>query len=179
MLHRGVSVGRVNDVSYDADSDESIVTFTLNDDFAPLHEDAKLQIGERSLLGDAYLNILEKGSPDAVELERGDELSQVCPTDPAELELDPECNIVPPVNFDEALDFLDQEGQARLRSLIDTVAEGASREGNDLRLNDTTGGLVTTITELQTLTESLRGQEDEIAQLVSDSSIVLQRARQP
>ena len=173
VLHRGVSVGRVNDVSYDADTDESIVRFTLNDDFAPLHEDAKIQIGERSLLGDAYLNVLDKGSPESAELEREDELSKVCPTDPAELAQDPDCNIVPPVNFDEALDFLDEEGRARVRSLIDTVAEGASREGNDLRLNDTTGGLVATITELRTLTDSLRDQEDEIAQLITDSSIVL------
>jgi phospholipid/cholesterol/gamma-HCH transport system substrate-binding protein len=174
VLHRGVSVGRVNTVSYDSETDESIVTFTLNDDFAPIHEDAKLQIGERSLLGDPYMNILEKGSSESPELEPGDELSQVCPTDPEELARDPQCNIVPPVNFDEALDFLDEEGRARVRSLIDTVAAGASREGNDLRLNDTTGGLVQTITELRTLTDSLRGQEDEIARLVSDSSTVLQ-----
>jgi phospholipid/cholesterol/gamma-HCH transport system substrate-binding protein len=173
VLHRGVSVGRVNEVQYDAETDESIVTFTLNDDFAPLHEDAKIQIGERSLLGDAYLNVLEKGTTAEPELEPGDELSTVCPTDVAALAKDPECNIVPPVNFDEALDFLDDEGRARVRSLIDTVAEGASREGNDLRLNDTTGGLVSTITELEELTASLEGQEDEIAQLVSDSSTVL------
>ena len=120
------------------------------------------------------MNILEKGSSESPELEAGDELSDVCPTDPAELARDPQCNIVPPVNFDEALDFLDEEGRERVRSLIDTVAAGASREGNNLRLNDTTGGLVKTITELRILTDSLRGQEDEIARLVSDSSTVLQ-----
>src|SRR5688572_10240554 len=174
VLHRGVSVGRVNRIRYEAETDESIVTFTLNDDFAPIHEDAKLQIGERSLLGDPYLNVLDKGGPESPELEREDELSKVCPTDPEELAKGPQCNIVPPVNFDEALDFLDEEGRARVRSLIDTVAEGASPEGNNLRLNDTTGGLVETITELRTLTDSLRGQEDEIARLVSDSSTVLQ-----
>jgi phospholipid/cholesterol/gamma-HCH transport system substrate-binding protein len=173
VLHRGVSVGRVNKVSYDAETDESIVRFTLNDDFAPIHQDAKLQIGERSLLGDPYLNVLDKGSPESPELEREDELSDLCPTDPAELARDPHCNIVPPVNFDEALDFLDEKGRARVRSLIDTVAAGTSREGNNLRLNDTTGGLVETVTELRTLTDSLRGQEDEIARLVSDSSTVL------
>ena len=173
VLHRGVSVGRVNDVRYDAETDESIVTFTLDDDFAPLHRDAKVQIGERSLLGDAYLNVLEKGTDAAPELASGDELSTVCPTDPAELANDPDCNIVPPVNFDEALDFLDEEGRARVRSLIDTVADGASPEGNDLRLNDTTGGLTSTITELRQLTDALEGQEDEITQLVSDSATVL------
>jgi phospholipid/cholesterol/gamma-HCH transport system substrate-binding protein len=173
VLHKGVSIGRVNDVSYDAATDESVVKFTLNDEFAPIHEDAKLQIGERSLLGDAYLNLLDPGSEGARELEPGDELSEVCPTDAKALAKEPECNIVPPVNFDEALDFLDEDGRARLRSLIDTVAEGASRDGNDLRLNDTTGGLIKTITELRTLTDSLKGQEDEIARLVSDSRTVL------
>jgi phospholipid/cholesterol/gamma-HCH transport system substrate-binding protein len=173
VLHRGVSVGRVNKVKYDAETDESIVTFTLNDEFAPLHEDAKIQIGERSLLGDAYLNVLEKGTDAEPALERGDELSKVCPTAREALAEDPDCNIVPPVNFDEALDFLDEDGRARVRSLIDTVAEGASREGNDLRLNDTTGGVVSTITELRALTDSLEGQEDEISRLVSDSATVL------
>ncbi len=174
VLHKGVSVGRVNTVAYDADTDESIVTFTLDDEFAPLNEDAKLQIGERSLLGDPYLNIIEKGSPEATELRAGDELSEVCPTDPVALSTEPDCNIVPPVNFDEALAFLDEEGRARVRSLIDTVAEGAAPEGNQTRLNDTVGGVATTISELRQLTEALRGQEDEIATLVSDSSTVLQ-----
>lgn len=173
VLHRGVSVGRVNDVSYDAESDESVVEFTLDDDFAPIHEDAKLQIGERSLLGDAYLNVLDKGSEGSRQLAAGDELSTVCPTALEELAKAPPCNIVPPVNFDEALDFLDEEGRARVRSLIDTVATGASPEGNDLRLNDTASGLIRTVTELRTLTDSLRGQEDEIAKLVSDSATVL------
>lgn len=173
VLHKGVSVGRVNAVDYDAEADESVVTFTLDDDFAPIHEDAKLQIGERSLLGDAYLNLIEQGTDTSPELEPGDELRGVCPTDPTKVATRPNCNIVPPVNFDEALDFLDDDGRARLRSLIDTVAAGASQEGNDLRINDTVGGLNRTVTELRALTDALKGQEPQIADLVTDASTVV------
>src|SRR5688500_10837537 len=134
VLHRGVSVGRVNRLRYEAETDESIVTFTLNDDFAPIHEDAKLQIGERSLLGARGRNGRGTGSPDSPELERGDGLSKGCATEPEELAKGPQCNIVPPVSFDEALGFLDEEGRARVRAAIETVAEGASPEGNNLRL---------------------------------------------
>lgn len=157
VLYKGVSVGRVNSVDYDSEEQESVVTFTLTDEIGPIYADAKMQIGERSLLGDAYLNLLDTGTPKAGELEAGDELTETLPS----------------VDFDEALDFLDEEGRTRVRSLIDTFAEGLSREGNGERLNSTTGGLARTLDELYVLTDTLAGQERELGKLVSDSSVVL------
>jgi phospholipid/cholesterol/gamma-HCH transport system substrate-binding protein len=157
VLHKGVSVGRVNSVDYDDETDEAVVTFTLDGDFGPIYRDAKLRIGERSLLGDAYLNLLQRGTPAAGELEPGDEVTGALSS----------------VNFDEALDFLDVEGRERVRSLIDTVAEGVAPEGNGYRLNGTVGGLARTITELRQLTDALRGQEQQIGGLVADSATVL------
>jgi len=157
VLHKGVSVGRVNSVTYEERSQEAVVTFTLTDEIGTIYRDAKLQIGERSLLGDPYLNLLDPGTPEAGALQPGDEV-------PGALDS---------VDFDEALDFLDREGRGRVRSLIDTVAGGVGREGNDYRLNGTVGGMTRTIRELRTLTDSLRGQEQQIGDLVTDSATVL------
>ncbi len=157
VLYKGVSVGRVNKVAYDSEAQQAVVTFTLTDEIGTVYEDAELRIGERSLLGDAYLNLLSPGTPDAGELQAGDELT----------------NTAPGVRFDEALDFLDEEGRDRVRSLIDTVGRGASAKGNGYRLNGTIGGFSRTADQLYLLTESLKGQEQEIAGLVSDSATVL------
>ena len=158
VLYKGVSVGRVNAVDYDAESQESVVHFTIDDsDLGPIYANATLQIGERSLLGDAYLNLLDTGTPSAGELKAGDEVPHTLNS----------------VDFDEALDFLDEKGRDHVRSLIDTVAEGAAPKGNGERLNETIGGFSRTLDQLYLLTDSLSGQEDQLGKLVSDSAVVL------
>lgn len=156
VLYKGISIGRVNDVSWDAERQVSVVTFTLSDEFE-IHEDAVLQIGERSLLGDPYLNLLNRGSDASPELEAGDEVAQTKPS----------------VDFDEALDFLDDEGRAHVKSLIGTVGRGLGPEGNGAALNGTIGGTARTVSELTALTRTLDDQEEELARLVSDASTVL------
>src|SRR5688572_15189870 len=156
VLYKGISVGRVTKVSWEPEDQLSVVAFTLEDDFA-IHEDAVLQIGERSLLGDPYLNLLSRGSESSPELESGDEVAQTRSS----------------VDFDEALAFLDDEGRKHVRSLIDTVGRGLGPDGNGAALNGTVGGLSRTISELNELTLALEGQEDELAALVSDASTVL------
>lgn len=156
VLFKGISIGRVNKVSWNPETRLSVVTFTLEDDFE-IHEDAVLQIGERSLIGDPYLNLLTRGSSAAPELESGDEVEQTKAS----------------VDFDEALAFLDDEGREHVRSLIDTVGRGLGPEGNGAALNGTVGGVSRTVSELNELTLALEGQEEELATLVSDASIVL------
>jgi virulence factor Mce-like protein len=156
VLYKGISIGRVNEVSWDAERKEAVVTFTLDDEFE-IHADATMRIGERSLLGDPYLNLLNRGSEDEPELEAGDELT----------------NTRPSVNFDEALAFLDEDGRRHVKSLIGTVGDGASGPGNGERLNGTIGGVNRTLIELESLTRKLRGQEERIAGLVSGASTVL------
>src|SRR5688500_6213629 len=156
VLYKGISIGRVTKVSWDEETRLAVESFTLDDDFES-YEDAVLQIGERSLIGDPYLNLLTRGSDAAPELESGDEVEQTRAS----------------VDFDEALAFLDDEGRQRVRSLIDTVGRGLGPEGNGAALNGTVGGVSRTISELNELTLALEGQEDELAALVSDASTVL------
>lgn len=156
VLYKGISIGRVTKVSWDPETQVSVVTFTLSDDFE-IHEDAVLQIGERSLIGDPYLNLLARGSDAAPELESGDYIAQTKPS----------------VDFDEALAFLDEEGRKSVKSLIGTFGRGLGPEGNGAALNGTVGGISRTISELNELTLTLEGQEEQLAALVSDASTVL------
>lgn len=159
VLHKGVSVGRVNSVDYDEETQGGIVTFTIDRNaLGPVYADARLQIGERSLLGDAYLNLLDPGTPEAGELEAGGEVE----------------GTIDSVNFDEALDFLDAGGRERVRSIVGEVGRGLAPRGNGEGLNHTVGGLSRTVSELELLTQALRGQEEDIAGLVSDSAIVVE-----
>lgn len=155
VLTNGVSVGKVTDVSYNADDVTGTVTFTVDDDFAPVYADATARIGERTILGDPYLD-LDRGHPEAGELESGAAVESL-----------------PSVDFDEAFDFLDEDGRAHLQSLLDTLGEPGATEGNGERLNGTVGGLARTVEELNTLTSTLQGQEQQIAGLVSDGAVVL------
>ncbi|MEA2348538.1 MAG: phospholipid/cholesterol/gamma-HCH transport system substrate-binding protein [Thermoleophilaceae bacterium] len=156
VLYKGIPVGHVNRVTWDPEHNVSVVTFTLEDGFE-IHQDAVLQIGERSLLGDPYLNLATRGSDALPRLASGDVVEHTEAS----------------VNFDEALDFLDERGRRAVKSLISNVAEGVAPEGNGERLNGTVGGLSRTLGELNNLTNSLKGQEGHIAGLVQSASTVL------
>lgn len=156
VLYKGIEVGTITGVEWDAPRRESIVTFSLADNFR-LRRDAVIRIGARSLLGDPYLAVDSRGSEDRPELKSGDEVAQTETT----------------VDFDEALSFLDEEGRRHVKSLIRTVADGTARPGNGERLNATLTGVSRTVSELRTLTGTLRGQEQQIADLVASAGTVL------
>jgi phospholipid/cholesterol/gamma-HCH transport system substrate-binding protein len=155
VLVKGVQVGKVTSVDFDQPTATATVTFTVDDEYKPIHRDAKATIGERTLLGDPYIN-LDPGTAAAGELAAGQEIPGL-----------------PSVDFDEALDFLDADGRAHVRSLIGTLRDATRTPGGGARLNATVSELSRTVGELRSLTDALEGQEDEIAGLVRDGSIVL------
>ncbi|HYF28495.1 MAG TPA: MlaD family protein [Baekduia sp.] len=157
VLFKGYEVGRVQQVQWLRDRRLARVTFALKDDFE-LHEDAVLRIGERSLLGDPYLDVVTRGSRDRRVLGDGDEVADTRTS----------------VNFDEALDFLDARGREDVRSILATVARGVAPAGNGERLNGTVGGVARTVREAHALTSAVRGQEEQIARLVRSAADVLQ-----
>ena len=69
VLFKGLEVGRVNRIDWNATQRAAKVTFTLRDDFE-LHEDAVVRIGERSLVGDPYLDVVTRGSRAPAEARR-------------------------------------------------------------------------------------------------------------
>lgn len=155
VLAHGVSVGKVTQVSYDRERNAGTVRFEVDAEFAPVYRDATARIGERTILGDAFLD-LDLGTPAAGEAPSGASV-----------------RALPSVDFDEALSFLDETGRGHLRSLVRTLAQGAAREGNGRRLNGTIGGLSRTLIQLQRMTGALAGQEDQLASIVGNGATVL------
>jgi virulence factor Mce-like protein len=155
VLVRGVEVGKVTDVHYNYPSSTATVTFTVNDEVGPVRADASVTIGERTLLGDSFID-LDPGTMGEPSLDSGSRL-----------------RAMPSVDFDEALDFLDAKGRAHARSFIDTLDRATASTESGAELNQTIGELDRTIGELRDLTDALHGQEPEIAGLVSNAGVVL------
>jgi phospholipid/cholesterol/gamma-HCH transport system substrate-binding protein len=155
VLSHGVEVGKVTDVHYDKDTNTGKVTFTVDGEYAPVYKDATARIGERTIIGDPFLD-LDRGHAAAGEI-------------PSESDIE----ALPSVDFDEALSFLDETGRQHLRSILHTVAQGAATEGNGERLNGTVGGLSRTVIQLQRVTSALSGQEDQISSIAQNGATVL------
>ena len=155
VLVRGVQVGKVTAVTYDHESSKATVTFTVDDQVGDVHADAAVRIGERTLLGDPYLD-LDPGSEGKPALESGAGV-----------------RAMPSVDFDESFDFLDRDGRRHVDSIITTLDEATDSEQSGTRLNGTVGELERTVSELRDLTDALQGQEDQIAGFVADTSTVL------
>jgi phospholipid/cholesterol/gamma-HCH transport system substrate-binding protein len=155
VLVRGVQVGKVTDVSFDRETSKATVTFTVDEQLGSVYADATVTIGERTLLGDPYIN-LDPGSERSGELESGEAV-----------------RALPSVDFDEAFDFLDRTGRRHVSSTLDTLKRATASESSGTELNVTVGELARTVGELRDLTDALRGQEEEIAGFVSAASTVV------
>ncbi len=155
VLEKGIEVGKVKDVEFNKDDSTATVTFSIDEEYAPLNADATVAIGERTILGDSYLR-LDRGTDGAGELAAGGEVRSI-----------------PSVDFDEALDFFDEDGRDDVRSILNEINHSTRSPDGGARLSATTGELSRTVSELRDVTRTLRGQDDELAGLVRDSSLVL------
>ncbi len=155
VLVHGYDVGKVTDVSYDRSSGEATVTFTVDTDTVPIYRNATAFIGERTILGDSYVN-LDPGSASAGAAPSGFEVKGM-----------------PSVNFDQALSFLDAKGRAHVRSILHSLAQANRGNQGGEELNATLAELSRTVAQLRDLTAALHGQEANLAGLVRDSSVVL------
>jgi phospholipid/cholesterol/gamma-HCH transport system substrate-binding protein len=155
VLLRGLAVGKVKGVEFNKDESTATVEFSVDDEYAPVYEDATVAVGERTVLGDPYLKLIP-GTEAAGEVSDGGEI-----------------RAVDSVDFDEALDFLDEEGRAHVKSTLGELSKATRSDTGAQELNETVGGLTRTVAQLRLLTDALVGQEDDLAGLVSDSATVL------
>lgn len=154
LLH-GLEVGKVKGVDFNRDGATATVRFSINDDVAPVHRNASVWIGERTILGDPYL-ALEPGKKAAGDLKDG---SKVRARDS--------------VDFDEAFDFLDAKGRRHVKSILSELDDATRAPDGAERLNVTVGGLTRTLRQLRAFTGNLRGQERDLAGLTRDGATVL------
>jgi phospholipid/cholesterol/gamma-HCH transport system substrate-binding protein len=154
---RGVKVGQIERIVLHADSAD--VTFSIARRYAPIHRDATVQVGEKTLLGEAYL-ALDPGHTQTGNLVSGAHLGPRSVL-PASLEID------------QALNALAPDARAHLKSMLETIAGGVRARSAPAQIGDTLTGLSQTTSELRRLTDVLQGQESDIASGVQDALVVL------
>lgn len=151
---RGVRVGTVQRI--EVKGDVADVTLNINRKYSPLYRDATARLGQRTAIGDAYVDVTF-GHSGAGRLASGGQITRVRPT----------------VEFDEAFKTFDPVTRGHAAALTRTAGDGAADPRTSGRWNATVANLSTAVHELNGLTRSLRGQRSTLAALVSNSRAAL------
>jgi phospholipid/cholesterol/gamma-HCH transport system substrate-binding protein len=157
VLDLGVKVGQVERISLR--DGKAAVTFSLEPRYAPIHSDATIRVGEKTLLGEAFID-LTPGRPRTPILRSGATLppSQVLPAS---------------VEIDQALNALDPATIAHVKSTLHTFATGAGSPAASDQVSQTLAYLPRLTDQLRLLFANLHGQEGDIANAVSAARVVL------
>ncbi|HET9074207.1 MAG TPA: MlaD family protein, partial [Solirubrobacteraceae bacterium] len=150
----GVNVGKV--VSVSSEGTKSLVTMDLGSRFAPIPTDTRAVLREKTLLGEAYVD-LSTGAGSGPKLVDGGTIpnSQVASTQQLDQVLN---SFTPPVQRDF---------QAFL------AGTGSALAGRGQDLNDAMGNLDGTATELDALAGVLNAQGASLSSVIRDSGSVL------
>jgi phospholipid/cholesterol/gamma-HCH transport system substrate-binding protein len=144
---RGVKVGEVQSINLNRAS--ANVTFAVDSRYAPIYRDATVQIGEKTLLGEAFV-VLDPGHRAAGALRRGAHL--------------PASGVLPAtVEIDQALNALSPPARENMISTLETAASGAASSQAPDEVSGTLAQLAATTSQLRQLTTLLHGQEGDIA----------------
>jgi phospholipid/cholesterol/gamma-HCH transport system substrate-binding protein len=156
VLDRGVKVGEVESV--EVQGDQARVKLGIDGDYAPLPSDTTVRIAQKTLFGESYVDLGLGHAPSM--LADGTQLasSQVLPA---------------AVDIDQALSALDAPARRDLQGVLQTLGRGASIPDASGNVSATIGGLARTTSELRRLTQTLDGQESDIAAVVQDGGTVV------
>ncbi|WP_131766512.1 MlaD family protein, partial [Candidatus Protofrankia californiensis] len=149
----GVHVGQVRTVTRQADGMR--VEFALNEKVAPLHQGVTVRLGERSLVGESYLDITDG---------HGNELSSGA-TIPGD-------GVKPSVQLRDVLASLDTDTREELGSLLRSLGEGT--EGTQQDVSAALAGLGNLGREGHTALDAIAAQSDDLKALAQQTSTVLQ-----
>ena len=121
----GVNVGKVRKKELDKGGNATRITMTIDPQYAPIAEDAKAVLRQKTLLGETYVEIAP-GSPGAPEIKDGEEM------EPGKIE--------PTVELDEILQIFDKDTKQAFRAWIKASAL-ITRDGGGKDLNAALGNL--------------------------------------
>ncbi len=155
VLVRGVQVGYVSSVSIDGD--QAKVTIAVNPSSVSVYRNATIEIGHRSLFGEAYIR-LDPGTRTAGPLPNHSTLGSD--------------HVIGTIDFDQALSTLNAPTRTALSSLVHTGALIERQPESSRALNDTVGGLAATLAQLPVLTGLLTDQQSQLSSLVSSTTAV-------
>jgi len=150
VLVRGVKVGEISEIS--TVDGAARVSLTVMPKYAPVPATATMRIGQKTLLGEAYLD-LGIDRPGAA-LPSGREL--------------PRSQVRPSVELDEALAAFGEGAQRDIQRMTRTFASGAASPRTTARVSGTLGRLDALTAELRGLGDVLEGQERTVAGVVLD-----------
>jgi virulence factor Mce-like protein len=154
---RGVKVGQIEQIVLDSSSAD--VTFSVQSRYAPIYRDATVQVGEKTLLGESYVE-LDPGHRAAGKLANGAHL--------------PARSVLPAsIEIDQALNALSPSARGHLKAVLETIATGAAAPSTPARLGETLAQLNLATSELRRLTDVLHGQEGDISSGVQAAQVVL------
>ena len=149
----GVPVGRVK--KKELDGETTSVEIELDEQYAPLPEDTRAVLRQKTLLGETYVE-LSPGSSDAETVPDGGEL------DPG--------RVSPTVELDEIFRAFDAKTREADRVWLDQ--QGRAFEGRGEDINDALGNLAPFAEDTSDILEILDRHERATQQLVRDTGVV-------
>jgi virulence factor Mce-like protein len=150
----GVTVGKVAAVQ--ARGVDSLVTMSIDHQYAPIPVDTRATLRDKTLLGEAYVQ-LSTGSGTARKLSDGGTL--------------PRSQVQSTQQLDQVLSTFDTPTQKSLQALLQGTY--TSLAGRGFELSNAIGNLDPTFTELQALFGVLNQQQHNIQGVISNSATVL------
>src|SRR5580692_1821266 len=120
----GVSVGKVIAKSLDPQGNRTIATIQMDNQFAPVHEDARAILRTKTILGETYVE-LSPGTPRSPTIPDGGMLAR--------------SNVQSAVQLDQIFDALDPRTRAAFRQWQQELAQAV--RGNGQNLNNVFGNL--------------------------------------
>ena len=170
----GVSVGKVVAKELDPKGDRTLATIQMETRYAPIREDARAMLRQKTLLGETYvqLNVGTKGAP---ELAEGGRLA--------------DARVEPAVEFDEFLETFPEETRKAFRRFQANAAASIDGRGRDLNaalgnigpfaesgsdllqvLDRRKGALKALVRETGTVFEAFTRDEDALRSFLADTS---------
>jgi virulence factor Mce-like protein len=149
----GVSVGKVKALEVDEAGNRTVATLELDREFAPLHEDARAMLRQKTLLGETYVE-LEPGRSDDM-LPEGGRLSNA--------------RVAETVQLDEIFDSLDPQTRKAFRTWQQDLAVGVKGRGRDF--NDALGTLPGFAADGADVLAVLDSQEAALQRLVKNTGV--------
>jgi virulence factor Mce-like protein len=151
----GVSVGKVVQKSLDPQGNRTIATIQLNNQYAPLHKDARAILRTKTIIGETYVEITP-GSPHAPAIPDGGLLSRT--------------NVQNDVQLSDIYDAFDEPTRKAFQQWQQQFAVAV--KGNDQNLNNTLGNLPTFAADATDILRVLDVEHNAVQNLVRNGSTV-------
>jgi virulence factor Mce-like protein len=153
----GVNVGKVKKKELEPRAQRTLVEIELEPEFAPVQRDARLVLRQKTLLGEAYLE-LAPGRPDAEKLPDGGRLA--------------DAQVEQTVQLDEIFSSFDEPTRRFFRLWVRQVGHAVrGRRGRDL--SQALGNLAGVTVSGERVFSALDGRRAELERLVRDGGTVL------